>query len=285
MNLPRLSRLLPLALAAFALRALAQEAVAQETAAQAAPAQALPEARTILDRFIEKTRARELVEKTTSMYVDGTMSLAGGQMEGTIEIWFKKPSQYRSEIELPMIGKMVQSCDGQTSWMTNAMIGARLSEGVELLQARLEANYSARLKPTEVFESARTASRETFDGRDCYKVELVLRPAEGMDVAGTLAQRTVLEFYDVETGMLAGSEVTTESDMFSGTVRTKYKEYAAYGGYPMARRTVVETGPQVIEITVESVDFDTVDDAIFVVPAEVQALIDRQKAKKADTKD
>lgn len=274
MKLPRLSRLSSLALLCLVPTA----SVAMQEAA-ATPGD-LPAARAILDRFVEVTRARELVEKTTSIHASGTFSLAGGQMEGPIQMWFKKPSQQRSEIELPMIGKMVQGCDGKSSWMTNAMTGARLSSGVELLQAQLEADFSARLKPDALFESLATLGRTTFDGRDCYEVQEVLRPLEGMDPEASLQARTLREYYEVATGLLAGMEVYTESDLFSGTVRTTLKEYGTFGGYPMVTRSVVETGPQVVEITIDDVEFDTVDDQVFSVPADVQALLDRA-AKKA----
>lgn len=281
MKLPRSLRLLPLVLLALVpvARIAAQEG--GEKAVATPVATDLPPARKVLDRFLEVTRAKEFVEKTTSMHVTGKFELSGGQMEGPIQIWFKKPNLQRSAIELPMIGKMVQGCDGKVSWMTNAMTGARLSSGVELLQARLEADYAARLKPDSIFESIETVGRKTFDGRDCYEVEEVLRAPEGMDAQETLEGRTVHAFYEVESGLLAGTELYTESDMFAGKVRTFYKEYGTYAGYPIAKRSVIETGPQVVTITVESVELDTVDDAVFSVPADVQALLDREAARRA----
>ena len=107
-----------------------------------------------------------------------------------------------------------------------------------------------------------TVEKTTFEGRPAYKVRLVKKSgAEDF------------QFYDVETGLKAGTLTTRTTPMgtISGTtVETDYKKFGNMLVPTTIRQTVM--GVQQV-ITVSSVTYDKVPAEAFTPPAAIQALL------------
>jgi len=248
-----------------------------------AAAQALPSAREVIDRFVEVTKAKDAIAKTKSMHMKGKFSMAAMGMEGPMELWTAKPDLRVSSVELGAFGTVLAGYDGKVAWMTQPMIGARLLKDNELLQSKTEAAYDGVLKATELYESMKTVGRENFEGKDCYKVELVVKPLPGMDVEKSRVARTTQDFYDVASGLLIGTKSTLQGESGSGPSTTIYSDYKEFGGYLLASKSTIRASGQEIAVTIDSVEFDTATDATFALPKEVQGLLDNE-AKKAQAK-
>jgi hypothetical protein len=266
------SRLLAFALTLAPLASVAPAALARTQ-------EALPSAREIIDRYAQVTHLAESLAKTSSMHVQGEFAMKAMGLKGEAEIWTGKPDRRFVSMEMGAFGRMVTGFDGHTAWMTHPMMGARILKGTELLPAKLEAAYDAALKPERDYESIQTLGRETFEGKDCYKVEVVARPLAGMDPEKTKAVRTSLEFYEVASGLLIGNSGRQEGEMGGGPFTSVFSDYRDFGGQLMAARTVVRQAGQEIELTFDSVEYDTATEAVFALPVEIQKMVGAEGAK------
>jgi len=253
-------------------------------AQDAAPAaEALPSAREVIDRFAEVTHAKEALEKTRSVHMQGKFSMPAMGIEGAMEIWSGKPDLRLTSIEMGGFGSMLSGFDGQVAWMTNPMMGARILKDAEFLQAKLEASYDSVLKSPDLYESMKTVGRENFEGKDCYKLELVAKPLAGMDAEKTREVRTINEFYEVASGLVAGSKGKQEGEMGGGPYTQIAADYKEFGGQLVATKNTVRASGQEIVLTIDTVEFDTAGETTFALPKEIQALLESE-AKKAAAK-
>jgi len=262
----------------LALQAPISSAPAQR--AQEGPrAAALPSAREVVDRFVEVTNARKVIETTTSTHVKGKMSLPALRVVGPLEIWSAKPDRIVTQVDFGgRIGLDRSGHDGSVAWAIHPMSGPELCEGVELLRARLDAAYDSSLKSPELFESLRTVGRGTFAGKDCYQVEEVLKPLAGMDAAKTRSVRTRVEYYEVESGLLRGASGLQTSGRGNAPFTQTVSNYRRFGVQLAPTEIRIEVDGQEIVLTIESIEFDTVRPEVFALPPEIRKLVAARKA-------
>lgn len=267
----RFLRSLPLVLLA-SLAVLAPSA--QEPAAAA---QALPEARALVQRFLTVTKY-EVVAKSQSRHEKATLVLPVGK--GQLESWSVRPLSTRQVTKLGDFGTFESGILDGAAWMTLPGGGATLLEGVELLQVRLDGAYDAATKPETLFLSLTTVGREAFEGVDCYKVEVVARPLEGMDAEKTKAARTFHEFYEVESGFLRGSKGLLEGEISKGPYTRVHSDYKEFAGTLAPARTILRQDSLEVVTKLESLEFDTVTAADLAPPKAIQRLLEAEAAAK-----
>ena len=253
--------------------------------AAAAPArqqaEALPSAREIVDRYAKVTNLAATLGRTSSMHVRGSFSLPAMGMNGAMEVWSAKPNKRWASMEMGAFGQVLTGYDGTTAWMTQPMMGARILSDAELMQAKLEAAYDSGLKPDSHYESMRTLASQSFEGKECHKVELVARALDGMDAEKTRAARTSVEYYEIATGLLVGSEAWQEGEMGAGPVTTIFSDYKELGGQLQPTKTRMKVSGQEFVLTVDSDEYDTATETTFAPPAEIQKMIEAAAAKPA----
>src|SRR5262249_1257748 len=108
--------------------------IALDRPAPTARAQAppdLPKAETVLDQYVEATGGWAAYEKIKNRTITGTMELAGANLKGTIKATQAAPNRLVVVTEFGPVGKMVQGTDGQSAWMSSAVLGERQLEGEE----------------------------------------------------------------------------------------------------------------------------------------------------------
>jgi len=247
-------------------------ATAQE-ATEAGATEALPAARTVIDRFLDVTNFTATAEKTKSTHVTGTISIPLMGMEGIYDQYQAKPNRFLMEMELAGMGTQLQGFDGKVGWMVHPMMGAMIFDDIQLLQTANRAAYDSPAKPAKPYESIETVGREKFEGKECYKLQLVLHPAEGMDAEKTKKMRTSFEYYEIESGLLIGTESTRDSPQGIMPITNIFSDYRMFGERKMAALNVQRQAGMEIELTVDSVEFDTVEDDKFALPKEVQAKV------------
>ncbi len=233
---------------------------------------ALPAAREIVDRYAEVTHLGEVLVRTSSMHMQGSFAMEAMGLVGAVDVWSAKPDRRFLSMEMGAFGTMVTGYDGKIAWMTHPMMGARILKGTELLQAKLEAAYDTALKASPDYESLQTLGRESFEGKDCYKVEVIAKPLEGMDPEKTRAVRTSIEYYEVASGLLLGNSGRQEGELGGGPFTTNFTDSKDFGGQLLATKTRVRTTGQEIVLTVESVTYDTATETTFALPLEIQKM-------------
>lgn len=229
--------------------------------ASPAPA-ALPSARSIIDRHIAAIGGRDAVLGHSSTHATGTLSIPSAGMTGAVEIFAAKPNRSALKVTISGVGEVLEGFNGTTGWNVSPMSGPMLLEGKQLAEKRFDADYFAELHDDSRYESMTTVEQTAFDGRQCYKLRLV-KKGGGEDI----------EYYDVQTGLKAGSTTTRETPMGTVTGTTVETDYKKFGNVlqPTTIRQTMMGLQQVI--TLASIEYDKVPETAFEPPAQVKALI------------
>ena len=234
----------------------------QETVAKAAAATALPSARSILDRHLAAIGGRAAVLSHSSTSAKGTLAMPKAGMTGNLEIYGAKPNKSVVKITLAGVGVVTEGFDGVHGWSMSPMTGPMLLDGKQLEEKRFDSDFHSELRDESRYSSITTVERTDFEGRACYKVQLV-RKTGGTD----------FEFYDAATGLKAGSMTSRETHMGTVSGTTVETDYRKFGNLlqPTTIKSQISGVEQVITIT--SVEYDTVPPTVFDMPAEIKALV------------
>ncbi|HEX6974269.1 MAG TPA: hypothetical protein VF147_07705, partial [Vicinamibacterales bacterium] len=137
-----------------------------------------------------------------------------------------------------------------------------LSLGKELEQKKFDADFYGDLRDPKRYVSIKSVDKTSFDGRECYKISLV-RAGGGED----------FEFYDVATGLKAGTIASRETQMGTVTVTETRGEYKKFGN--LLQPTVLKQNAMGIQLvlTVTALEYDSVPANAFEPPAAIKALI------------
>ena len=98
------------------------------------------------------------------------------------------------------LGDVVEGLDGAYGWDLSAVTEPMLRAGIELEERRLDSDFDSELTDESRYSSITTVEQTQFAERPCYKVRLARN-------AGT----EDIEFYDVSTGLKAGSTRVRQS--------------------------------------------------------------------------
>jgi hypothetical protein len=230
--------------------------------AKPADTAALPSARSIIDRHIDAIGGRKAILSHSSSHATGTMTVTGSGMTGVLNIYSAKPNKSLIKINLGGIGEVLEGFDGTIGWSISPMTGPMLTQGKELEEKKFDADFYSDLHEEGRYQSLKTVEKTSFEGRPCYKISLVRKGgAEDFD------------FYDVETGLKAGSMGSRESQMGPMNVTQVHMDYKKFGGL-LVPTTMKQTAMGVQQVlTLTAIEFDKVDPSIFDPPAQIKALL------------
>jgi hypothetical protein len=258
------SSLVVLSLAASAVSFVSAQS-AQTAAPQPSPAKspaALPPAKQLMDKHLKAIGGREQVLAHSSTHAVGTMAMPASGVSGKLEVFAAKPNKTLMRSTIAGIGSFEEGFDGNVGWSVDPLMGPTLFNGVRLEQKKFDSDFYAGLNDDQRYESIATVEETTFDGRQCYKVRLV-RGGGGEDFV----------FFDKATGLRAGMMATRESPMGPFTTTSVEGDYKRFGKVLHPTRITSSIGPQQIVLTFDTIEFDTVDPAVFELPAQIKALI------------
>jgi hypothetical protein len=234
----------------------------QTPAASAATRDKLPAAREIIDRHIRAVGGRDAILAQTSTHIVGTVSMPAAGLSGKMETFHAKPNRFVQRMSLPGIGDIEEGFDGKVGWTTSPLTGPLLFEGRQLEERAFDADFFEELKAPERYASISTVEKTTFDERPAYKVRLV-KKGGGEDI----------EFYDVESGLKIGSIATRESPMGPMQGTTSYGDYKQFGPLRQPTSLKVTTLNVQMVMSIVTLEYGTVDPAVFALPAPIKALV------------
>ena len=231
--------------------------------AKPAPAaDTLPDAREIVNKHIKAVGGREAILAHKSMRALGTLSVPASGISGPIEmIQAAEPNRIMLKTSVPGIGDILEGFDGSHAWSVSPMTGPMLKVGKELTQTKFDADFYKELYDPKNY-TLKTVEKTVFEGRPCYKV--AVSRIDGVEDT---------DFYDVETGLRAGSTATRESPMGQMTMTSVEGGYKKFGNLMQATNiTQTVMGVQQM-ITLTSVEYDKVKPEDFDPPQSIKALI------------
>jgi hypothetical protein len=228
---------------------------------KAAPRTDLPPAREIIDRFT-KEMGGEAYKAHKSEHAKGTVEMPAQQMKGTMEVFAAEPNKMVVKISLPGTGPVTTGFDGKVGFMVNPLLGPMLLEGKMLEQVASQADFDHILHNAEDYKSMETVDLTDFGGEECYKVKLV-------DKAGTES----MEYFSKKTGLQRGMTMSQESPFGVVNVSTTIGDYKKVGDVTMPTRISQKMAGIEQVMTMDQIEFDTVQDDVFELPKEIKALI------------
>jgi hypothetical protein len=220
------------------------------------------EAQAVYERVVEAVGGRAALEQYTSSHALGEFSLPAQGIQGDLEVFTAAPHFFLVRVEIPGIGTVRTGYDGEVGWTVNPATGPIIMEGNQLNQMRQQSDFFGPLNVEAYVDSATVVEETEFGGKACQKVRVVTHWGE-----------EYFEFYDVETGLLAGSIRTQESPMGAIETTSVVSDYKDFGGILGATRTVQTMMGMEQIIMVNTVEYDNVDLAVFELPNDIKAMM------------
>jgi len=238
-------------------RFVAMAVLALALAAGYAQAAGLTDQYEILERHHEALGGLDRLKAETSVYFDGTFTVAG--LEGTMKYWGVPPDRSRMELDLEIF-KQTEGDNGEFAWSVDQNGKLQIIRDETAVKARevsmLKRAYEHRDPDSAVFDV-------TFEGIElvgdveCYVLK----------TTNTIDNNHSIEFFNTET-FLVEKMVDATSD---GEMHTRFSDYRDVGGIPRAFRHYMEHPPigqvQVLELTNYEAGID-IDPALFEPPGE-----------------
>ena len=223
---------------------------------------ALPSGREVIDRYIKAIGGREVLAKHNSIHQVATLNVPAAGMTAKVETFSARPNKAFERTTIPGMGEALEGFDGTTAWSISPWQGPRLISGKQLEQRQYRSAYDAVLHEGDSYKSIENTGVVDFEGTKAYKVKVVR--ANGDES---------FEYYDVNTNLLVGGEMTNESEMGQMTMTMVMSDYKEFDGVKMPTKvTVRSANGQSAMVTVESVQHNTVDPSVFELPAQIKAL-------------
>ena len=107
------------------------------------------------------------------------------------------------------------------------------------------------------------------------------KPYEGVDPEKSKKVREFFEYYEVESGLLLGTETTSSSPMGEVSVKTTYSDYKKFGDFMAPTVMVQDAGMQKMKMTTDAIEWDTVSADALALPENIKALLDKKKPVQA----
>lgn len=217
--------------------------------------------RAILARYVEALGGEELIRSYSSTTINGRFVFDAFGIEGAATIYSRAPNQVAQIIELGGFGTIQNGFNGEIGWSVDPLQGNSLLEGDMLTDLAQQSDYYLPLN-LQYSPGLSTEELSTNMQSDAYKLKLT-------DERG---KETFL-YFDAESGLMVRSDTTASTPLGEMPVTTYFGEYADFGGYMQPISLTISQAGQEFTIYVESVEFDSVTDANFEPPAEIQALL------------
>jgi hypothetical protein len=245
-----------------AARAAPQSAAA--TAARPASSASLPSARDVIERHIEGVGGRAALLRINSRYVWARYAIPARGLKGSVYMFAARPNKRLIRIEYPELGTAVTGFDGTVGWTAEPNESPKLVRGRQLAQLRDESAFDFDLHDEQAVRSMETIEVAEFEGRPCYKLRVV-----------TASLRESLEFYEVASGLFAGSISQRETDKGLVTLKTIVSNYKQTDDVRLPRKLVLRSAGVEQVVTIMGVTHNKVDDSVFEVPLRLRSGVTR----------
>lgn len=213
----------------------------------------------VLERYKSALGGVEAVKGVLSQTVHG--KIEGTGMPGqTTFVYYAKPFKSLFKVTRADGSQITAGFDGAISWRIDSK-GASIDNQTAVDAARRDADLQYALHQPDYFKKLELAGVTDFAGHRCYWLHGTTNWGKDNN-----------QFYDVETGLLAGYRF--QADDSSKTVAVAvFQDYKKFGGLLIATRRTTRVGEQSQTLIFESVSYEPIADSMFDLPAAVKALV------------
>jgi len=176
-------------------------------------------------------------------------------------LFYAKPFRQFVKITRPDGREITTGFDGAVSWTVTAE-AASIDHDTPVESDRRDSDLQYALHQTDYFEKLEFAGVTDFEGCRCYWLRGTTHWGKNNN-----------QFYDTETGLLAGYRFQQDARNSVAVTTLQFKDYKSFGGPLVATRLITRTGDAVRTISILSVSYEPVADSLFELPAPVRALL------------
>jgi hypothetical protein len=219
----------------------------------------LTTAEQVLERYVQVLGGKQAIANVQSMTVQGEVESTSTPGKGTF-VYYGKPFKTLFKLTRADGTQIIAGFNGKVSW-TITPKGAEIDKDTALGAIRRDADLQYPLHQPDYFKKLELAGISDFEGHRCYWLHGTTNWGKDNN-----------QFYDVETGLLAGYRF--ESDDSSKTLTFAiFEDYKNFGGPLIATRNTSRAGNKSQTFMYKSVSYEPLADSIFELPPAVKALI------------
>ena len=210
----------------------------------------------VLERYQHALGGVEAIKSVQSETIRGEVEATGMQGKATF-IYYAKPFKSLLKVTRPDGREVISGFTGSVSWAITPR-GANVDKDTPLEAARRDADLQYALHQSDYFQKLEFAGVTEFEGHSCYWLR-----------GTTHWGKENNQFYDVQTGLLAGYRFQGDDPSATMTTAT-FQDYKSFGGPLVATKRTSRTGVHVQSFTTTSVTYEPVADSLFEPPPAVK---------------
>jgi hypothetical protein len=223
------------------------------------PAQ-LKTADAVLEKYQHALGGVDAIKSVGSETRHGEVQATGMTGKATF-VAYAKPFKSLFKVTRPDGHEVISGFDGRVSWSVTPQ-GASIDTDTPVEAVRRDADLQYALHQPDYFQKLEFAGVTDFDGRSCYRLHGTTHWGKDNN-----------QFYDVDTGLLAGYRFQSDASSSAVTTALLFQEYKRFGGPLVATKMITRTGDRMQTFTVTSVSYEPLADSIFDLPNAVKALL------------
>ena len=212
----------------------------------------------VLKRYKKALGGEAAIEKVQSETVRGDVQATGMANKATF-VYYAKPFKFVLRVTRADGSEIVQGFDGKISWALTPK-GASIDKDTPTEAIRRDADLQYTLHQPDYFQKLELAGITDFEGHRCYWLHGTTNWGKDNN-----------QFYDVDTGLLAGYRF--QSDSASGIATEVFQDYKNFGGPLVASTVTSRTGDRMQTFTYRSISYEPLEDSVFELPEAVKALL------------
>jgi len=218
----------------------------------------LTSADAVLERYKAVLGGVDAIRKVQSETVQGEIEGTGLEGKATF-VAYSKPFKSLFKVTRADGTEITAGFDGAVSWSITPQ-GVSVDKDTPVEAVRRDADLQYALHQPDYFKKLELAGVVDFEGHHCYWLHGTTHWGKDNN-----------QFYDVETGLLAGYRF--EADDSSRTITiVVFQDYKAFGGPLVATKQTVRSGDRVRTFTKKSVSYEPIADSVFELPPAVKTL-------------
>jgi hypothetical protein len=233
-----------------------------------------PSAKEVLERYAKAIGGKETFNKYQSQHALGTVQMKAQGVSGKMEVFAARPNKLLMKMTIQGVGEFNTGFDGEVAWMSTQLTGPMLLEGKMREQIATQADFDHALHDPADYKEMEVLGLENFNGDECFKLRLVHK---------TGFEST--EYFSKGTGLQRGFVSTQESPLGAVTTTTLVTDYKRFGDLLMPSSILQKAAGVETVMTMEEMEFNTVDLKIFELPAEVKELATNPPQSPAKVKE
>ena len=212
----------------------------------------------VLERYKQALGGADAIAKVQSLTVHGEFEGTGVSGKASF-VYYAKPFKTLMIVMRGNGSQTTSGFDGSISWSIDSQ-GATIDKDTALEAVRRDADLQYALHQPDYFKNLDFAGVTDFEGRRCYWLH-----------GTTHWGKENNQFYDLETGLLAGYRFQSDDKSAAATVAL-FQEYKNFGGPMMATKLTFRTGDRSRTFHYRSVTYEPLADSMFELPPAVTAL-------------